>query len=476
MNTRHWQTWLICALLAWIAGCEPELSQLDRVRQSGEIIIATRVSPTTYYTELDQPSGFEYELAQRFADYLGVRLRMIPYSDLPTLLAAVQRGDAQLAAAGLTITDERSHTFLFTAPYQQIHQQVIYKLGNGRPERVDDLVGRTLVTLAKSSHSELLSAINQQRLRQELPTLTWEEHSDSSPRDLLTLVENGLADYALVDSNLFSLHRDIFPELRVAFDIAEGEPLAWALARSGDDSLFFAAEYFFKRMQEDGSLEALQERFYGHRQFDYVGARTFMRHMESRLPKYEKWFRESANNHDLDWRLMAAIGYQESLWNPNAISPTGVRGIMMLTRRTAKEVGVSNRNNAEQSIRGGAYYFRKMYDRLPDSIVEPHRSWFALAAYNAGYGHIMDARRLTEQKGADPNDWFAVREHLPLLRQPEYYRHARYGYARGALQALHYVRNVRKYYEAMVWATDSPHIQQPHTPVDSLVMRQELVH
>lgn len=461
----------LLAILLLVPACQPELPLLDRIQQTGELVVATRVGPTTYYTELDQPTGFEYELAQKFADYLGVQLKLVTYDDLGELFNALARGEVHLAAAGLTITRERSRQFQFTSPYQQVTQQVVYKAGNSYPADVTELNNGTMVVIANSSHSENLAL-----LKDEQPELTWEEKASSSMLNMLTLVDEGKADYTIVDSNVFALHQDIFPELRAAFDISTAEPLAWALPQNEDHSLFYAAEYFFNRIQEDGSLEDLRERFYGHREFDYVGARTFIRHMEARLPKYQESFKEIADEIQLDWRLLAAISYQESLWNPNAISPTGVRGLMMLTRRTAKEMGVGNRTNPSQSIRGGAEYFRKLYDRLPDTITEPHRTWFALAAYNAGYGHLLDARTLTTMQGGNPDNWFDVRERLPLLRKREFYSKVKYGYARGGGQSVHYVRNIRKYYDSLVWSTENESDKYVHLPQSVVAMRNELVH
>ena len=275
---------------------------------------------------------------------------------------------------------------------------------------------------------------------------------------------------------MFFTYRSLFPELRKAFDLKGPEPLAWAFSAGQDASLFTMAELFFNQENESGALEELRVRFFGHREFDYVGARTFLNHLDARLTQYEDDFRAVAKEVGVDWRLLAAIGYQESLWNPNAISPTGVRGLMMLTKRTANEMGVTNRRDPTQSIYAGARYFRKLYDRLPADIVEPHRTWFALAAYNVGYGHLMDARRLARSAGRDANDWFAVREHLPLLLREEYYSKTRHGFARSGAQSVVYVRNIRRYYDALVWATERDDLRYVPAPQNLVALRGGLVH
>ena len=201
-------------------------------------------------------------------------------------------------------------------------------------------------------------------------------------------------------------------------------------------------------------LAGIIERYYFHveDEFDYVGSRTFVRHFESRLPAYEIFFLRAAAETGVDWRLLAAMAYQESHWNPDAVSPTGVRGMMMLTRGTAQMMGVKDRTDALESILGGASYFIRVIDKIPSRIAEPDRTWFALAAYNVGFGHLEDARIITEIQGGNPDSWEQVRERLPLLTDPDWYQRVSQGYARG-WEPVRYVDNIRRYYEIMQWMT-----------------------
>ena len=454
-----------------IPACQPSLPLLEKVKQQGELVVATQLGPTMYYQELDRTTGFEYELAKAFADFLGVKLTIRTYSDLGEMLNDVRHGKIHIAAAGLTITPERSKNLRFSSPYQQVTQELVYHSDQKPPRSIEALYDKKLVVIANSSHSE-----NLQQMKLEYPKLNWEAKSNVSALALLNMVNDGQADYVVMDSNVFLAYRDVFPELRRAMTLTDPEPLAWAFSAVEDGSLFTMAELFFNQVNESGELEELLVRFFGHREFDYVGARTFLAHLDSRLVRYEDEFKSQAKDLDIDWRLLAAIGYQESLWNPNAISPTGVRGMMMLTRRTAKEMGVSNRRDPIQSIEGGARYFKKLYQRLPKQIAEPHRTWFALAAYNVGYGHLMDARVLARKEGLDPNDWFVVRKQLPRLLKREVYSKTRHGYARAGAQSVIYVRNIRRYYEALVWATERDNHRYTPTPQNLVAMRDGLVH
>jgi membrane-bound lytic murein transglycosylase F len=168
------------------------------------------------------------------------------------------------------------------------------------------------------------------------------------------------------------------------------------------------------------------------------------------LPRYRDFFLEAERSTGIDWRLIAAIAYQESHWDPLAISPTGVRGMMMLTAHTADMMEVGDRHDARSSILGGAHYYLRVRLKVPERIHEPDRSWLAVAAYNLGFGHLEDARILTQFQGADPDQWDEVRERLPLLSDKAWYSRVQRGFAPGQT-AVKYVDNVRRYYEILMW-------------------------
>jgi membrane-bound lytic murein transglycosylase F len=277
--------------------------------------------------------------------------------------------------------------------------------------------------------------------------LAWQKVDDAASEELIERVDSGEIPYLLADSHQISLQRRFFPELRIAFELGAPRQLRWAYNRSLDDSLANAFEGFFEKIKSDGRLEQLIHLHYSHVAiFNYSDIQTFTGHIKERLPKYETLFRQEAETVGVDWRLLASIGYQESLWNPKAQSPTGVRGLMMLTQRTAKEMGVADRRDPAESIRGGAKYFASVLKRTSSKIVEPDRTWFALASYNVGFGHVEDARKITERNGGNPNRWIDVKKSLPLLARKKWYKQTKYGYARGS-EPVKYVGNIRKYYE-----------------------------
>lgn len=438
-------------LFSMVAVCLPLVGSripttLESVQQSGKLVVISRNGPTTYYEGPDGLTGFEYNLAKQFADYLGVELEIRETENLGVMLDSIGTEAGNLAAAGLTITDVRRQKVQFSEPYLEITQQVIYRQSESRPTSVEDLLGKEILVIGNSSHAERL-----RELKKEYPELKWEERHDVEMLDLIEMVHEGSIDYTIVDSNAYTINQSLFPEAAVAFDISEPQQLAWAFPNQKDNSLYLEAQKFFKGIKQTGFIDDELETYYGHLgEIDYSGAVLFANRLKTRLPKWEKLIKSAAEKQSVDWQLLAALSYQESHWNPRAKSPTGVRGFMMLTRDTADFVGIKNRLDANQSINGGAKYFRSIYDRIPERIQDPDRVWLALAAYNVGLGHLEDARILTAQQGGDPDKWTDVRESLPLLAKRKYYKQTKHGYARG-WEPVDYVRNIRNFHTIIAW-------------------------
>ena len=438
------------SVLGMMLAMRPTPTAMERVMTRGELVVMTRPSNTTYYQDQHGYTGMEYELAKGFADSMGVELRMLESDDPSYIRYAIRKGTADMAAAGLVATAERSESLHFTTDYQKVDSLVVRRLAPPRIRGMEALTGKRVAVAAGSSHAELLV-----KAQLENPGLEFQEVEEASPEQLLALVEDGQVDYTLIHSNNYSLQRALWPELIADYTAATDMPLAWAFNPKDDQSLYLAAQRYLTQAKANGTTAKLEDRFYGHvEQFNLYAARSFMRHLEDRLPRYEELFRKAEGNSGFDWRLLAALAYQESLWDPGAISPTGVKGLMMLTNDTARQMGISDRTDPAQSILAGADYLRHTHDRIPARIPEPSRTWMALAAYNVGFGHLEDARVLTQSQGGNPDNWQDVKQRLPMLANPAYAGQLRYGNARGG-QAVIYVRHIRRYYDLLVWAENS---------------------
>ncbi len=436
-------------LLLFATSGNSPVSQMQRIEARGSLLMLTLNGASTYYVGAEGETGFEYELAREFADFIGLPLEVITLPTLYDLTRSLKQGRGDFVAANLSRTAERQTQLRFGPAYDSVAPVVVYRRGSRRPDSVDDLAGGRLVILAGTSYAPLLRRI--------APDLDWETDAYASIEDLFEAITNEEIDYTIVDSNILALNRRFFPAIRPAFELEQRQDLAWATLRDDDDSLVQRMREFFVLAERNELLAELHHRHYDHiEDFEPVGTFTFMRQIRERLPPLRAYFEQAGLDNDLDWRLLAAVGYQESHWNPDAVSRTGVRGIMMLTRRTAQHLGVENRRDPRQSIDGGARYLRSIIDRLPERIEHPDRLWLALAAYNVGYGHLEDARGLTQRLGGDPDRWLDVRDHLPLLTQERWHSQTRFGYARG-YEPVHFVENVRTFFEILLWMEGREH-------------------
>ncbi len=413
---------------------------LDDLKDAGELVVVSRESDTTWYEGKNGPAGPEYEYMESFADYLGLDLRFdIRENDL-AVLNAVNENEAHLSAAGITRDPWlEAQGYVFGPEYQQVDQQVVCRRNQGRlPANLELLTEKELVVIEDSSQEAYLL-----ELQKDFPDLNWESVDEATVDDLLEQVWRREIDCTIANSHVVKIKRRLYPELQVGFTLRENQALAWILS---PEWVFLAEaiETWLETIERDGRLLILQDRHYGEDEFDYVDMRTYIRRIKSRLPKLAPLFQQAADKYGVPWTLLAAQAYQESHWNRRAKSPTGVRGIMMLTLTTAREMGVKSRLDVKQSIMGGAKYLKKLESRVPESITGSNRWWIALAAYNVGMGHVHDARRLTEELNLDPDSWLDLKGVLPLLSKKKYYKDLKYGYARGA-EPVTYVRRIRNY-------------------------------
>ena len=452
---------LIALVLVAATSGQHRLTELERIQARGKLVMLTINGATTYYLGPNGESGFEYDLARRFAEYLDVPLEVLALPTVDALMPTLARGRGDFLAANLSRTADRAHRVRFGPIYETVSPVVVYRRGSRRPRTVEDLAGGRLAIIGGTSYASFLEPLR------ERYGVEWETREDASIEDLLEAVSDEEIDFTIVDSNILDLNRRYFPAVRPAFEIESRQTLAWAARLGDDDTLVQKMREFFALPRTETALTRLQQRYFSHvQEYEPVGTFTFMDQMRQRLPEIRPLFEQAARLTGLDWRLLAAVSYQESHWNPAAVSRTGVRGLMMLTLQTARQLGIEDRNDPEQSVVGGARYLQSMIERLPRRIEHPDRLWLALAAYNIGLGHLEDARVLTERQGDDPDRWVDVRERLPLLTQKKYFTQTRFGYARG-YEAVNYVESIRTFYEILVWMDGRDHPLLTMTAADA---------
>ncbi len=435
---------LLALLACLVAGCEPAQRPVAPIAESGELVVLTVNGPATYFEDAQGlPSGFEYDLATAFAHELGVRPVFIFTNNPANIDRMLREKQAHLAAAALARHFDFPGGLAWGPSYFTTQHQLVGRAADPKPKSVDEISGKRIGVIDESVGDYLLSDMPHLKVPIErLPPAT-------STADLLEEVVKGNLDYALVESNRFTLARRFFPQLDVALNVGKPVDYAWLFSTVDKKRLEESAKPFFERLQKDGTLKRLVDRYYGHAaKLSALDSGALLEKIASDLPRLKPVFQDAERVSGIDWRLVAAIGYQESHWDADATSPTGVRGLMMLTEDTADRLQIKNRLDPRESIVGGARYFALVKESMVSRIGEPDRTFLALAAYNQGVGHLEDARILAQRAKMSPDKWQDVRQVLPRLAEPDVFTTLAHGYARG-FEAVQFVDNVRNYYDIL---------------------------
>ncbi len=435
-----------------LASCDSSNNQSNLAKKlakpalinSHELVFVTNNGPATYYVNGENEfSGIEYDLATLFVKKYApeYQIKFLVVNSISDVIPTLLKGQANIAAANLSITHLRQELVQFSKPYQETQQQLIYNSeSNEKPRNLAAVVGKTITVPAGTSFAERLT-----EMQKKQAMLRWKELNQTNSESLLDQVANGVLDYTVADSHLVALMQNYYPNLSVGMALGKPENIAWALPKNADPKLVSNVNKFFDQIHKDGTLRNLLDRYYGNNnRLNTQDITAFLKLSNSLLPKYQHLFKQAQEITGIDWRLLAAVSYRESHWDTFNTSPTGVRGLMMLTESTADLMGVTDRLDPKQSIPAGAKYIVKMIDTVPERIPEPDRTYMALAAYNIGYAHLEDARVLAKRLNLNPDRWADVKKTLVMLNDPEYYTTLKYGYASGGAPVI-FVESIRSY-------------------------------
>jgi membrane-bound lytic murein transglycosylase F len=415
---------------------------LHKILKAGQVTVVTRNTPHCYYIYRDEAMGFEYELAQEFAAYLGVDLKIKIVENWKRMLPELRNGTAAIIAAGITITPKRQKRVAFSDGYMDIRQHIISHRNHTRIKNIADLSGKTVHVQTATAYQERLEELRRQGL-----DLRIQLHKDLPTEELIQQVAEGEIELTVADSNIAKLNQRHFPQAVMAGAISDLKQLGWAVHPDAHQ-LRKKINSFFASIRKSGRFDEIYNKYYGDvENFDYVDLRAFHRRIKSRLSRYSPFIKAAARKHGFDWRLIAAQAYQESHLNPRAKSRAGAKGLMQLLSSTARSLEVTDIYNPVDNINGGVRHLKNLYEHF-DTATGEDRLMIALAAYNVGQGHIQDARNLAAKKKLDPDSWESLSEILPLLRYRKYYKHAKYGYCRGSEPVI-YVKQIMIYYDIL---------------------------
>ncbi len=427
-----------------INGCSKESSKLKQIKSNGILRIALVADPPHYFPNKVKERGYDFELASRYATSIDVELEIIKTNTSNEIIFLLNQGKVDIGILGSSPEfDQKNIENVVT--YNNSKWYVIGNRANRQlPKSIDSIEPNTMIVANGSNASFMLHSIGE-----DYPSLLWDELKNTNVRSILERINENHSKISIISEDIYAYYQYLFPETKKIFVLPIKYPSRWLVKNNNNLPFLYSINSFFNNYKQNGKLEKIGKTYYEHlNAFDYVDIRYYLKRINKKLPKYKKYFAEAAKNSALDARIIAAVSYQESHWNRKARSPTGVRGMMMLTLDTAKRVGVKNRLNAKQSIFGGAKYLKILYESFSNTIEEPDRLWFTLAAYNIGLGHVEDARTITKSQGDNPNSWIDVEKHIPKLSQKKWYKKTKYGFARGH-EPIEFVRRVRRYYDIL---------------------------
>ena len=425
-------------------GCSKESSKLKQIKSNGILRIALVADPPHYFPSKVKKRGYDFELVSHYATSIDVELEIIKTNTSDEIIFLLNQGKVDIGILGSSPEfDQKNIKNVVT--YNNSKWYVIGNRANRQlPKSIDSIEPNTMIVANGSNASFILHSIEE-----DYSSLLWDELKNTNVRSILERINENHSKISIISEDIYVYYQYLFPETKKIFVLPIKYPSRWLVKNNNNLSFLYSINSFFNKYKQNGKLEKIGKTYYEHLSaFDYVDIRYYLKQINKKLPKYKKYFVEAAKNSTLDARIIAAVSYQESHWNRKARSPTGVRGMMMLTLDTAKRVGVKNRLNAKQSIFGGAKYLKILYESLSNTIKEPDRLWFTLAAYNIGLGHVEDARTITKSQGDNPNSWIDVEKHIPKLSQKKWYKKTKYGFARGH-ESIEFVKRVRRYYDIL---------------------------
>ena len=429
---------LLILLLVMLAAC----SRLDPPGPDQPLIVGLPADPV--FQQLSPPTeglqGFSRDLVGLFAESLDVQVKFVTVPDQPALQEMLQSGHIHMAAA---MPERQAGSTLLYSPTLKSSQQLIAQHVDSLPiDTPEKLAGREIVMRPGAPQIQTLMDL------QLTPPPIINENRAVDELEMLEGLARRRFDLVATDELHFSVAANANPDLNIAYELPAKLSYAWAFD-ADSASLHAQAARFINGVIADGTLRRLDDLYFGHiRRLRTRDIQFFLEHVRTRLPEFRHAFHDAQEITGIDWRLIAAIAYQESKWDPLATSFTNVRGMMMLTEDTADRLGVTNRLDARQSILAGAKYLIILMDELPAEMKNPDRLWFALAAYNLGMGHLRGARTFAPGLNRDPNSWMDMKQVLPLMSRPEYYERLKSGRARGG-EAVILVENIRNYFDVL---------------------------
>jgi len=412
-----------------------------RIIKKGEIIIGARTGPTTYYEIKNQKTGFSYDVMRELSKYLNINFKVVTIDN-----ASIAQKDLDERKVDLLVDMGLIDNVNLIYSHTKTDFHLVFN---------KNYINKPNTKLELNDH--IISIIDSPQLIKSIDNfignnkIEYNITNDKNIDELIHLLIENKIQYTVLTSDELIFYKEYFSEINVAYKIDNDINSNWALPKNTSNELSEKISDFFTDMLKKNKLKYIkQKNLNSNSKYSFVGTKNFINDLVNVFPLYEFYFKSYSKKYNHDWKLLASIGYQESRWNKDAISYTGVKGIMMLTKNTSIDMKINDRTNPKESIYGGAKYLRTILDKIPDQINQKDKIWYAIAAYNIGYGHVLDAIEMAKKDKKIVTDYQSVEPYILKLSKSKYYKKTKYGYARG-WETVKYVQNIRQYYDILVF-------------------------
>lgn len=410
---------------------------LDEMKKRGSIRVLTRNNAVSYFLYKGTQQGFDYELMKLFAKENGLRLDVIVPPDASDLIPWLLQGKGDVIAAQMTVTDARREKVAFSEPYAFADEVLIQKAGAPPIANPSELKGQAVHVRRSSSYRSTLEKLD--------GVTIVDAPEDKETEQLIAMVGRGEIPLTVADSGIAAVELAYRNDVQATLELKTEQPIAYA-ARPDSTALMTALNAFVKKHYRGLEYNVLKKQYFeSKRTIDT--AHTADTRATGSISAYDEIIKKRSQEYGLDWRLMASQAYQESRFDPKARSWVGAKGLFQVMPATGKEMGFVDLEDPEQGAHAGVKYMHRLIGQFEPTLPFKQRVRFSLAAYNAGKGHVDDARRLAAEMGLDPNRWFGnVEKAMLRLQDPKVAKRMRHGYCRGE-EPVKYVSEIQSRYD-----------------------------
>jgi membrane-bound lytic murein transglycosylase F len=428
------------------------IRDLEDIVQDGVITAVTDINSTNYFIYNGEPMGYQFDMLQAFAKHIGVKLEIIAENDLDAAFNLLERANVDIFANNLTVFGERTKRYRFTTPHSTTRQVLVQRnRSDGKLIKTTlELAGKIIYVQKGSSYAHRLRNLSEEIGKEivivELPNYETDE--------LIELVANGDIDFTVCDENVAQVNAFYYTNLYVETAVSFDQSLAWAVGKKANN-LYAKLNNWIEEFTKTAEYKIIKGKYFNNPYWANKVLSSNSISKGSRISPWDEGFRKASSSIDWDWRLFASLVYQESKFNHNVQSHRGAFGLMQFMPSTAEYFGVNHITDPQTQIRAGARYLKWLENRFEDISDPEQRIKFTIASYNAGIGHVIDARNLARKHGKDPNVWDNNVDFFILNKSnPDYYcdTTVKYGYFRG-VETFKYVNQIMqryKHYQNMV--------------------------